>query len=577
MAKSITEVISPRRESSATETDSTVLNSFTEAVEKAANSIYNVTDRLEATNCTKVVLDWCRDTMGINSYAVVDMLSNLNFGVGAYNSFNFPVSLSGKLTLSDSICQTISTWIAWIQGIIDIATKAAFVLFAKIDAARVRLESALLDVNDAVFKCISDLLSDLKVSASLKLGAGVNINLGFNWDELYDIMLDCPCFCRAIACVTNCNRDANGNDMSRDPDYVIGCLKNKFPLSFGIGASIGGGIAGSLNDLLYDFLFKLYTNIKTAIDMTFEMLMKPLRALIKAYADLLTQKFDVSGFIKKVGNFDCFFIYSLEYKNNREYYGMSVIDMINTFKSWTICFSHLCPGLIQDIEGKIKEINENLRLNDVFWQGALEADLYDICIATKLGYNSFSDYELRKIYRENPKSQFDSMLSQLEASGITTSCREHNRVSSANVPTTKAEDAIAFRTAPDRENEVNVGESPISATEQKKCISIAHNLVDKTASPYFTEKFYQLLRLLADYAMDSTTVDELSKILDNCGKKTYPVNMNSQFTPFPTNRADRAAIEEYPDEIEVTYEPTDDYDEESIKSILGEYAEQVLK
>ena len=568
MAKCITDVISPRQETSATQSDSSIVSSFTEAVEKAANSINNVSSKLEATNCTKVVFDWCRDTMGLDAYAAVGMMSNLNKGFKQYNHFNFPVSIDGALTLSKSLCQTIGTWIAWIQGTIDIATKAAFVLFAKIDAARLKLEEALLRFNAAVFKCITDVLSDIKMSASLEVGIGASVSLDFNWEELLQIMIDCPCFCRAIACVTNCNKDADGNDISRNPEMVIECLQNKFPLSLGIGVGIGAGIAGSLNDLLYDFLMKLYQSIKAAIEMTFEMLMKPLRALIKAYADLLTQKFDVSGFIKMVGNFECFFIYTLEYKNNREFYGMSVIDMINTFKSWTVCFSHLCPGLIQDIEGKIKEINENLRLNDTFWQGAFEADLYDLCIAAKLGYKSFSDYEFREIYRDNPKTQFDSLLSQLEASAITRVCKNHKKTSAANTPTSKVEEAIMFRTAPDRENEVNVGEKPISKSEQKKCISISHNLVDKTVSPYFTEKYYQLLRMLADYEINNETVDELTKILDNCSKKVYPVNMSKPFTPFPSNQSARAAIEVYPADIEVTYELVDDYDEEAIAKIL---------
>lgn len=568
MAKCITDVISPRQETSATQPDSSIVSSFTEAVEKAANSINNVSSKLEATNCTKVVFDWCRETMGINAYAAVGMMSNLNWGFKQYNSFNFPVSIDGALTLSKSLCQTISTWVAWIQATIDIATKAAFVLFVKIDAARLQLETALLRFNAAVFNCITDLLSDIKMSANLDVGVGARVTLDFNWDELLQIMIDCPCFCRAIACVTGCNKDADGNDISRNPEMVIECLQNKFPLSLGVGVGIGGGIAGSLNDLLYDFLMKLYQSIKAAIEMTFEMLMKPLRALIKAYADLLTQKFDVSGFIKMTGNFECFFIYTLEYKNNREFYGMSVIDMINTFKSWTVCFSHLCPGLMNDIEAKIKEINETLRLNDVFWQGAFEADLYDICIATKLGYKSFSDYEFREIYRDNPKTQFDSLLVQLEASAITRVCKNHNRTSAANTPTSKVDEAIMFRTAPDRENEVNVGENPITQSEQKKCISISHNLVDKTVSPYFTEKFYQLLRMLADYEINESTVDELTQILDNCSKKVYPVNMSKPFTPFPSNQSAREAIEVYPADIEVTYELVDDYDEAAINKIL---------
>ena len=79
--------------------------------------------------------------------------------------------------------------------------------------------------------------------------------------------------------------------------------------------------------------------------------------------------------------------------------------------------------------------------------------------------------------------------------------------------------------------------------------------------------------MLADYEISNDTVNELTDILDNCSKKVYPVNMSKPFTPFPSNQSERAAIEVYPADIEVTYELVDDYNEDVIKSILGEYAE----
>ena len=571
MAKCITDVISPRQGNSSTDGDDAILSSFTEAVNKAANSVYDASSKLEATNCTKIVFDWCKDTMGINAYTAVDALSKMKFGIKQFNSYNYPVNLS-KIKLSDNFCQMLSTWIAWIQESIDISTKAAFALFIKIDAARMRLETATLNFNTAILKCLSDILSDLKISAGIGVDVGVSASLSFDWDELYLIMVDCPCFCRAISCVTGCNTDSSGNDTSRDPDYVISCLKSKF--SIGTELNLGIGLTGSMNDLLFDFLYKLYMAIQTAIEMTFELLMQPLRALIKAFADLLTQKFDVSLFIKTLGNFECFFNYSLEYKHNKEFYGMSIIDMINTFKGWTQCFTHLCPSLAKDVEAKLKDINESLRLNDSFWTGALEADLYSICIATKLGYASFSSYEMREIYRDNPKSKFDSLLSELKATGIKNLCTEYKRKNAYKRVSQRSatEDAILFRTAPDRENEVNVGEIPISSSEEKKCVTMAKNLIDKTVSPYFTEKFYQLLRLLSDYAMDSDTVNDLTKILDNSSKKTYPAGFSKKFTPFPGNITGREELSVYPDDTEVSYELTDDYDAAEIEEILGAYA-----
>ena len=85
MAKCITDVISPRQGNSSTDGDDAILSSFTEAVNKAANSVYDASSKLEATNCTKIVFDWCKDTMGINAYTAVDALSKMKFGIKQFN------------------------------------------------------------------------------------------------------------------------------------------------------------------------------------------------------------------------------------------------------------------------------------------------------------------------------------------------------------------------------------------------------------------------------------------------------------------------------------------------------------
>jgi hypothetical protein len=82
--------------------------------------------------------------------------------------------------------------------------------------------------------------------------------------------------------------------------------------------------------------------------------------------------------------------------------------------------------------------------------------------------------------------------------------------------------------------------------------------------------------MLADYEISEDTVNELTRVLDNCSKKVYPVNMSRPFTPFPANQSGRPEIEVYPADIEVTYELVDDYNEKTVKDILGSYAAEVV-
>lgn len=572
MAKCITDVMSERTNASVQAQDTTLLNSFTEAIDKASMSIYDMSNKLNQTNCTKIVFDWCKDKMGINVYAASAMLANIQKSVSSFNTFDLMLDIP-DLNFNDRFCKLLSTWIAWIQGIIDIATKAAFVVFAKIDAAVAKLEASMNAFTDAVLDCILDILDSLKANINLSADISVGASIDIKWPQLENVMYDCPCFCKAVAHMTGCTEDDEGNDISENPEMVLACLKSKLPgLSFSFGGAVS--ISGSMTDLVYDSLMKLYTSIKKAIKFTFDMIMKPLRALIKAYADLLTQKFDVTAFIKALGNMECFFVYTIEYKNNKQFYGMSIIDMINTFKGWTRCFNNFCPSLARDIAQKIKEINESLRLDDKFWKGALMSDLYTMCIATKLGYESFTDTELRAIYQDNPKNQFDSILSVLEATNVNDACKQHKRKKKVNkiAERTPVQEAIMFRTGPDRENEVNTGDKKITENEEKLCIRMSKNLIEQTVSPYFTEKFYQLLRLLADYEMTDDTVAELTKILDASSKKKYPVNFNATFKPFKSGSSARQPLDIYPSDVEVTYSLTNDYNEAEIAKILGEYA-----
>ena len=73
-------------------------------------------------------------------------------------------------------------------------------------------------------------------------------------------------------------------------------------------------------------------------------------------------------------------MYTTEYDGDRQYYGMSILDMITTLKRMIPCLEYGCPGLSDKIRNKVKKLNADLRLTDAFWNRAFEADLYMCCI-----------------------------------------------------------------------------------------------------------------------------------------------------------------------------------------------------
>lgn len=569
MAQCITAVLGTKANTTFSPKNVLLNASYAEALGKSI--VMDIGDG-DMKTCSERLYDWCNETIGFNVYTATAALSPLTLqktiDLGPHD---YKLPLPG-LPLPDKLCKILTGWMVFLQANIEVISKMAFALFDKIDKARIALEAFIKGAVDGVFECLENILLDIKERLS-RIGVdadfGITGSASLDLEPLYPIMVDCPCICQAFAHMLNCHKDSEGNDISNNPDAVFACMQDKFS----IGADINFGFDANLGDLICANLDGLYNMIMGAIDFAFELLMKPFRALIKAYADLLTKKFDVTAFLNTLGNLKCLFEYSVERKAGIDFYGMSIIDMINTLKGWTTCFRHLCPSITADIEAKIKEINENLRLNDSFWGGILEADLYDLCIAAKLGYKRMSEGELKKIYSNNPKNTFGNFKSRMDSCGLKEAVSSYKKRNKHRKHQRSAlEEAITFRTAPDYEDGVNVGEMPIAKIDEKECVTIAKSLTSKATSPYFIEKFYQLLRMLGQYAMDDETVGSLQEILDDCSGKKFPTNMNKEHTSFSQNVSERLPLDEYPKDKEVTYFVNNDYNESEINRILGAYA-----
>ena len=330
---------------------------------------------------------------------------------------------------------------------------------------------------------------------------------------------------------------------------------------------------------------KMYRNyLKKYVDMAFgyleswivyvyNKLIKPLRCLIKKYAEMLRYKIDVTGFIKSLGNFACFLIYTEEYKKGKKYYGMSVIDMINSFRQWINCFKHACPNFSEKVKSRSREIYKDLRLDDKYWRSAYAIDIYMMCINADLEGLSPRDSTLRAMYPESPidlimswikKSKKDREVADEEAAFQSTAAledeiekykAEHNGELPPNAPD-PVSTIVALDGNTDTENEVNSGDEPMDVNAENAVIAMMENM-HAAGEPFYVEKFYQLIRLMNVYATSPKFLEKANELLATMETVDTSYRDTGDYMPITGGRKDLEIDET---EIVASYTVDDDYD-----------------
>lgn len=505
-----------------TSIDNTV-NRFTDAVEGAAAAIDVGTSKLNAVDCSDMLFDFIKENVPLFGTAMggLDKVKNAMNGLtsGAYIS-----KLIQEPDFVKNICSFIENWGGMIDGWLDVFIKTAFALFNKIDAARTRLEDASLSITEAVRHCILDVFNAMRD----KIMDTINFSISINWDDLLRHMHNCPCICKIIANLTGCTKDENGRDITTNAAAVKYCLEQKFSLLTPVGLSIA--IDNLLTKYVRRYIDLALNYIESWIVYAFKLLIKPFRWLLKKYVSMLRSKMDVTGFIEGLGPFECLFVYSKEYDNGKEFLGMSVIDMINTYRGWIKCFEVACPALSEKIKNKTKQLYKDLRLDDKYWRRAMEADIYTCCIAVDLDGMTPRESVLRQLYTESPFELLITWFRKLKNQDDNTSADvEESEEYDLNRPITASDmmpdddnqtpssfsDAINFTYSPETENSVNVGTKKINTRSENILKSIADSMVAGSKSDsYYTEKMYQLVRFGNKYATSKDYVLHMTNSID---------------------------------------------------------------
>ena len=544
-----------------------IFNSTSSAIQKAATDLY-------AYDCSDHLYDWITDLCPW----LKSGLSVLDSGKKCMNSFSSGVKLKDFMstnTVMKGICNTIASFYGTLIGWLEISTKAAFVLFDKIDAARKKLEKAMKRITNATLACLLDIYDAI----DRYLQNTIELSLAVDWNDLIKFMEKCPCVSRFVAYLTGCDRDRYGNSISGNPTEIVACLREKF--SFLDGATLATGLSRLMEKYIRRYLVLFFDFIKFGIDFIFSMIIAPFRRLIKQYADFLRKKWDVDVLISgaKTSHLDCLFVYTTEYDGDRSYYGMSILDMITTLKRMVPCLEYGCRGLSDTIRNKIKKLNEDLRLTDDFWNRAFEADLYMCCIAAD-GNTAYTMSELRDMWdslwdRLISKTQKASVIVEENRQGATmgsiadaiNEVRQENGVepSDSNFSDPYLE-AATFSTGPEMENNIVNGDEPVSQRDEDLLVKVAESIVQGVGSDeYFNEKWYQYLRFKATKRFSDGAMDNLGELRDRLVESYKHSNAQSAYPPGPTGRQ---PLEIDDDERPPNYSVPSDYDGQRVEAIL---------
>ena len=500
------------------------VNTFSSAVEQTASAMDTTTRQINAVDCSDMLFDFIKENVPMFGTAMwgLDKVTN------AMNGLSSGATISKLIQQPDfvkNICNFIENWGGMIDGWLDVFIKTAFALFDKIDAARTRLENATLSLTEAVRHCILDVFNAIRD----KIMKTINLSISINWDDLLRHMHDCPCLCKIIANLTGCTRDEYGRDITTNAAAVKYCLEQKFSLMTPVGLSLA--VDNLLTKYVRKYIDMVFNYLESWIVYVFNLLIKPFRWLMKKYVELLRAKMNVDLFIKGLGPFECLFVYSTETSHGVEYYGMSIIDMVNTYRGWIKCLEMACPALSEKIKNRVKQLYKDLRLDDKYWRRAMEADIYTCCLAIDLDGMTPRESVLRKLYSESPWDVLMSLFKKTKNKDDDTSVEDEELeqyeidrpITAADMmPTLDNQEpsaisqSVKFIYAPETENEVNVGTRPISSSDENVLMTIGDSMVAGSKDDaYYVEKYYQLIRFTNKYATTKNFVNHMSANMDN--------------------------------------------------------------
>lgn len=519
------------------------------------DDINSLSRKLNSTDCGQVVQDYISNSIIFKKISAFER--SLIDMVNEASSSSFATK---TIDITKKICSALVVFFKTLSFYIDVGTKMLPALIKKIERLKRKLEDALNEFTKAIANCLLGILTDVKSALS---GIGDFIVDMLSWDSLLQFMKACPCVTEIVAKMFGCQEDDDGNKLTT-ANEVYNCVLDKF--SFLDPSAIIEAINNSLDKYIGDNIQKGAALIMNIIKATLHALMTPLRVLMRMYAKILNYKIDVTGILEG-SPFQCLFVFTTEYDVSGEsYLGMSILDMINTFKLWGSCVEFACSSLGDDITNKIKELNEKLRLDDKYWLDISSIDLYQAAVGSKVQVKKSNRETLRQVYTKKSGGNIDIIGSVTDAFKQMGLNAYEDAFKSPSYSSNYGSNAMNAKYAdgPEKDNPTGNGSEKINKQIENVLMEIESNLASGDDSYYF-EKYLQLTRYLSKYVKSKKHIDKLNKFYNQQNE------IKVDFTRRYSNKMDIRMPRIVFDETEPTpsYKIKNDYNSSTVNTILN--------
>ena len=517
---------------------------FIDAINKATRDMSRI-------NCPKVVKEFLmKQLRKLKSSKSGGVSAGGGFLASAIDSINDFVDDVNKLVdktedkvnrLEKMLCNIIIPFFKTLTSLIEVATMLLPLLYKKILKLKAKLQAALMDFTSTIKSCLISVVAELNTSLDVTIKQKIKPTI----DTTLALMRSCPCATEIIAMMFDCRYNDAG-DKNTTPEAVYACIKDKF--AWMNPSIITDAYNNAVNKYLKQNIISAITFIQNMIEKTLELLLLPIRELMRIYGKILNNKMDMSFMINAVGPFDCLFKYTTEYDGaGVSFKGMSIIDMINSIKSWSSCFEYACSSFTIDSKSWVNEINKTLKLSDSYWRDANIFDLYQSTIGYKVQSYPPSALMIRKLFSNNTgngKSTFGDVIDVFKQTGpLNGSSITFNNPFAKN-PSQK--NAVVYSTNNQNEASNLNGLSELNTGIENRLMQMEKTLASDNDA-YYVSKFTELtlfetlymksdahntqIRILSDNQIQVTTTYTSSTVV------MQPITVRQVYTeaePLPT-------------------------------------------
>jgi len=491
----------------------TKLNEAEKLTESFIKSIADVGRQIKSS-------DACNFTDAINKMDSLSKALNLGGALKAVGKLAHVTSPKWEDIICMTIPQTANLMIEVIEAVLILATK----LFRKIDKFRKKIEAAIKFFIQEVRNCLINMIMDLTriVDVTIKNIADMS--------ALIALLDSCPCLKEILLNYIpskwkkECENKTSGAG-------IVACIKRQVG-TFG-EINLLTGLNQLVQEHIINKLVPLFDALEDGVHDILDDIIKPFRWAIKLYCRLLNKPLP-APFIDTILS-PCLFVHTKE--NGR--YRMSVIQYLQTLKLWVTCFQGICGSLSDDLTRKIKESNEDLRLDIKYWLGSQELDIYWSCIAVN---NSIPEAAIKEIWTKVYIDPFKEMLDFIkDAKDSLTREERQPKDSKEEVELDPLQEAISITNGADNEMfPITKGHLKFySALTEKSIVKIIQNIGGVINYHNYYERFNELLQWEQPFIKSQNHLDTIISVRNRVGAETDDFEdelLNDFYSVLPTYR-----------------------------------------